>query len=200
MFITGLFDYMMYRGFCFSGHSSVLCTGFTLGKYFVHVNISLIAPPGTRDVCFQVVCTYTLCVYLSASVVTLAECVLTSPGFTFIFPTKKEEGVSSTSCCSVKKAGGQRKIRDVANQSRLLSLWSLSKVFKVYNVNKILISGQGLFWCPCWNILIILLEIYFCCRRDSFSLTSDKGQYADRLVSCMHVNIVNMHDNFTLIQ
>lgn len=78
-----------------------------------------------------------------------------------LFFQLKRRKVSSTSCCSVKKAGGQRKIRGVANQSRLLSLWSLSKEWKVYNVNKILISGQGLFWCPCWNILIILLEIYF---------------------------------------
>lgn len=36
--------------------NSVLCMSFTLGIYFVHVNISLIAPRGTWDVCFQVVC------------------------------------------------------------------------------------------------------------------------------------------------
>lgn len=67
---------MMYRGFYFSDHS-VLFTEFTLGEYFVHVNIFLIAPSGTCDVCFQDVCMYRLCVCLSVSV----------------FPTKKQDGV-----------------------------------------------------------------------------------------------------------
>lgn len=35
------------QGFLFFWSLSVLCTGFTLGKYFVHVNISLMPPPET---------------------------------------------------------------------------------------------------------------------------------------------------------
>lgn len=68
---TVVLDYMV-----FLWSPCVLCTGFTLGKYFVHVNISIIAPPGTWHVCFQVVCMYLLCVGLSVSVLTLVVCVL----------------------------------------------------------------------------------------------------------------------------
>lgn len=65
-------------GFLFFWSLSVVCTGLTLGKYFVHVNICLIAPPETWDVCFQVVVSglCVQCSYLSGSAVTLAVCIL----------------------------------------------------------------------------------------------------------------------------
>lgn len=87
--------YIPDRTACFGLHYDVQCflffwslgvsyTGFTLGEYFVRVNISLIAPPETWDVCFQVLCLHMLYVYLSVSVVTLALRVLTLAAFRFI--------------------------------------------------------------------------------------------------------------------
>lgn len=78
------------QGFLFFWSLSVVCTGLTLGKYFVHVNICLIAPPETWDVCFQVVVSglCVQCSYLSGSAVTLAVCILFNlAGFRFIYTT-----------------------------------------------------------------------------------------------------------------
>lgn len=78
------------QGFLFFWSLSVVCTGLTLGKYFVHVNICLIAPPETWDVCFQVVVSglCVQCSYLSGSAVTLAVCILFNlAGSRFIYTT-----------------------------------------------------------------------------------------------------------------